>query len=216
MRPMTIDASILGYHEAHKNTRDDIKGGIDYTFPGGFNGVDVMAKCRVLNCLDDFDAVYAVTLLLLSGKEIVAARLNQDGVREELYRINAADWINLQGIQAIREYPVLLVWLIEAVAQRLVEEITDAWKKSVVATSEEKAEGSTDPFDTGTADGEGKLIVKRCFGDELLYTCYEFYDRFKRKPDSWLEIFDFLRFMKVKNIFRDIAMESAKAGEDNA
>jgi hypothetical protein len=56
--------------------------------------------------------------------------------------------------------------------------------------------------------------VKTCFGDELLYACYEFYDRFKNKPHSWLEVFDFLRFMKVKNIFREMAVEAAKAVHD--
>jgi hypothetical protein len=43
-----------------------------------------------------------------------------------------------------------------------------------------------------------------------MYVCYEFYDRFKHKPDNWMEVFDFLRFMKVKGIFRDIALQKAK------
>jgi hypothetical protein len=48
-----------------------------------------------------------------------------------------------------------------------------------------------------------------------LYACYEFYDRFKAKPKDWTELFDFFRFMKVKSIFRDIAMQEAKAGQND-
>jgi hypothetical protein len=47
-----------------------------------------------------------------------------------------------------------------------------------------------------------------------LYACYEFYDRFKNKPKSWIELFDFLRFIKVQGILRDIAMSAARAGEN--
>jgi hypothetical protein len=43
-----------------------------------------------------------------------------------------------------------------------------------------------------------------------LYACYEFYDRFKNTPKDWLELFDFFRFVRVKGIFRDIAMQEAK------
>jgi hypothetical protein len=57
-------------------------------------------------------------------------------------------------------------------------------------------------------------MVKTYFGDELLYACYGFYDRFKNKPGSWIEVFDFLRFMKVQGILKDIAMSMARAGEN--
>jgi hypothetical protein len=47
-----------------------------------------------------------------------------------------------------------------------------------------------------------------------LYACYEFYDRFKHKPKDWLELFDFFRFTKVKSVFRDIALQEAKAKQN--
>jgi hypothetical protein len=40
--------------------------------------------------------------------------------------------------------------------------------------------------------------------------CYEFYDKFKRKPEIWEEVFEFLGFMKVKNIYREMAVNAAK------
>jgi UDP-N-acetylglucosamine transferase subunit ALG13 len=55
--------------------------------------------------------------------------------------------------------------------------------------------------------------VQSYFGSELLYLLYEFYDRFKQKPKNWLEVFEFLKFAKVKSIDRDIAMSMAKAGQ---
>jgi hypothetical protein len=48
----------------------------------------------------------------------------------------------------------------------------------------------------------------------LLFACYEFYDRFKHKPASWKELFEFLKFIKVKNVYKEMALEAAKAGQD--
>jgi hypothetical protein len=65
-----------------------------------------------------------------------------------------------------------------------------------------------------TADSGGGYIVKTHFGDELLYAGYEFFDRFKNKPNNWMEVFDFLRFMKVQEILKEIAMSTARTGEN--
>lgn len=92
-----------------------------------------------------------------------------------------------------------------------VKKISDSWRKSATAGVGQEDKKQTDPFNTGekVTDSSGYL-VKTYFGDELLYACYEFYDRFKNKPRNWLEVFDFLRFMKVKGIFRDIALQGAR------
>jgi hypothetical protein len=41
---------------------------------------------------------------------------------------------------------------------------------------------------------------------------HEFQAQRHMKPDSFLELFEFLRHVKVKNIFREMAMAAAKAG----
>jgi hypothetical protein len=91
-----------------------------------------------------------------------------------------------------------------------------AWEQSVAAAGSGEIERQADPFNTGGkgADNGGGYVVKTYFGDELLYACYEFYDRFKNKPANWLEVFDFLRFMKVQGILKEIAMSMAGTGEN--
>jgi hypothetical protein len=41
---------------------------------------------------------------------------------------------------------------------------------------------------------------------------HEFQAQRHMKPDNFLELFEFLRYTKVKNIFREMAMAAAKAG----
>jgi hypothetical protein len=41
---------------------------------------------------------------------------------------------------------------------------------------------------------------------------HEFQAQRHMKPDNFLELFEFLRYAKVKNIFREMAMAAAKAG----
>jgi hypothetical protein len=41
---------------------------------------------------------------------------------------------------------------------------------------------------------------------------HEFQAQRHMKPDNFLELFEFLRYTKVKNIFREMAMAAAKSG----
>jgi hypothetical protein len=215
---VTIDASVLKDREVYNVARGMAKDTISYTFPDGFKRVDLMTKCRALRNLDDFDVVYSLTAKMLKGKAVVITMTNIDGGTREFCRINAEDWGNLRGIKIVSDYPFLLVWLTEVVADSLAKELTDAWEASAAIVGDGKETGpSADPFNTEKKEGGGEnnFLVKTCFGDELLYTCYEFYDRFKNKPNDWSELFDFLRFMRVKGTQRELALEMAKAGDEN-
>jgi hypothetical protein len=95
------------------------------------------------------------------------------------------------------------------------KKISGAWKKSEAAIqrTEEEIAQRNDPFNNAEKEGEdGNYLITRYFGDALLYACYEFYDRFKHKPANWLELFDFLRFVKVKSIQRELALATARTG----
>jgi hypothetical protein len=41
---------------------------------------------------------------------------------------------------------------------------------------------------------------------------HEFQAQRHMKPDNFFELFEFFRYTKVKNIFREMAMAAAKAG----
>jgi hypothetical protein len=95
-----------------------------------------------------------------------------------------------------------------------IKKISDSWEKSVAAAGIGDAERQEDPYNAGDKPAEGGYIVKVYFGNELLYACYGFYDRFKNKPKDWPELFDFLRFMKVDRIYKELAMNMAKAAQE--
>jgi hypothetical protein len=213
-KTVTLRTSGIDSYAAHKTARYSMQGKIKFTFPDGLHQVDVLVKCRALNSLDSFEAMYNLTVLLLRGKAVTATWRNADGVQEELCRITASDWSNLRGIAAIDGCPVLIVWLTDAVAKHLSEEMQDAWEQSVAACGTGITGQQPDPFNTGETGGGsgGDYLVRTYFGDGLLYACYEFYDRFKHKPDDWAELFDFMRFMKVKNTQRELALATAKEG----
>jgi hypothetical protein len=180
-------------------------------FPDGLNQVDLIEECRALTMLDDFDTMYDLTMQLLKGKTAAVMLKNLDGVLEELCRINSPEWRDLRGVEMINAYPVLIVWLTEAVAKHISKEVADACERSVAAAGSETFERQTEEK---AADNGGGYIVKTYFGDVLLYACYEFYYHFKHKPDNWTEVFDFLRFMKVQEILKEIAVGMAKTGEN--
>jgi hypothetical protein len=90
-----------------------------------------------------------------------------------------------------------------------IKKISAAYEKFVATAGS----GEAGRQEEKSADSGGGYIVKTCFGDELLYACYEFYDRFKNKPGNWMEVFDFLRFIKVQGILKEIAMSTARTGE---
>jgi hypothetical protein len=60
---------------------------------------------------------------------------------------------------------------------------------------------------------ESAEIVKKHFGSELLFALYEFSHEMHYEPDSWEKVFDFVSYMKVRNVFTELARARAKAGQ---
>jgi hypothetical protein len=66
--------------------------------------------------------------------------------------------------------------------------------------------------ETETAENAGSSeIVKKHFGNELLFMLYEFGHEMHYEPDSWEKVFEFSRYSKVRNIFTKLAQVKAKA-----
>jgi hypothetical protein len=87
-----------------------------------------------------------------------------------------------------------------------IKKISAAWHATAAPAGSGDAERQEDEAPAGSH------IIKAHFGDELLFVCYEFYDRFKSKPKDWKELFEFLKFVKVKNIYKEMAYNAAKRG----
>jgi hypothetical protein len=64
---------------------------------------------------------------------------------------------------------------------------------------------------TGTKDSE---IVKKHFGNELLFMLYEFGHEMHYEPDSWEKVFEFSKYTKVKNMFMRLARARVKEAQD--
>jgi hypothetical protein len=115
---------------------------------------------------------------------------------------------NLRGVDAVNEYPFLVTWLTEFIGAHIFKKISAAYEKSVAAA------GSGEYARRKERGDDGNYVIKEYFGDALLYACYGFYDRFKTKPKDWKELFEFLKFIKVKTVYREMAVEAAKANQN--
>jgi hypothetical protein len=94
-----------------------------------------------------------------------------------------------------------------------IKKVSAAWEESAAGAGS----GDTERQEDQAQEGHGitSHIVKQYFGDELLFTCYEFVKEMGVKPKSFLEVFEFLKFSKVKSTLKEIALNMAKRGADN-
>jgi len=51
----------------------------------------------------------------------------------------------------------------------------------------------------------------RHFGDALLYMCHDYINENKIRPYSWIDLFEYIKFAKTKNLLKEMAINMAKA-----
>jgi hypothetical protein len=122
-RSFILDASVLEMAETQRIVREDVRQNrIEYEFPEGLNKADLFDECRALNRLDDFDTMYDLTMQMLAGKPVIINIKNYDGSKSELCSFQVTDaYQDLRGVGAINEYPVVVVWLTEFMAAKLLK-----------------------------------------------------------------------------------------------
>jgi hypothetical protein len=195
MNEVILDGKVLRTEEAVDALREDVKvNHIEFTFPDGLNEIDLLETCRVLTQLDDFNVLYDYTICVLEGKTLA---INMDG--EEIVKMEDVNDIEMNDV----EYPFLLVWLTEFIASYIGREISEAYKRS---SKNEKAE------EVETGNKRDSAIVDAHFGEPLLFICYEYMHEMGQKPKNFDELFEFLKYTKVKNIIKEMAMAQAKMG----
>ena len=95
---------------------------VEFYFPDGFTQLKLIEECRALNALDvsdpdNFDLMYDITMQMLVGKVCFIYFIDEEEKRHELTRFVITDrYMNLRGVDAIDEDPVLVNWLVEFVA----------------------------------------------------------------------------------------------------
>jgi hypothetical protein len=122
-RRFIVDASVLSDLDEHKTLQENIKQyRIEYEFPDGLNQLSLFEECRALTLVDDFEAMYDVTMQLLTGKSIVIRMKQPSGVKTELGAFQVTDRCqNLRAIPIIDEYPCLIIWLTEFIGAVLLK-----------------------------------------------------------------------------------------------
>ena len=119
-----LDAGALEFKEAHQVIREDIKQNkIIFEFPSGFNKLSLYEECRALTKLDDFDAMYDVTMQMLTNQDLrILMRVDGDDP-VELCLVHITN--KFEDLRAncpiIDEYPCLVQWLTEFIAADLLK-----------------------------------------------------------------------------------------------
>jgi hypothetical protein len=116
-----LDATVLDMQETHKIIREDVKQNrIEYVFPDGLNQLDLFEEARALTMLDDFDAMYDLTMQMLAGRPLAINILNLDGSKTNLCLFQVVDrYMNLRSVDAIDAYPYLVTWLTEFIGAHI-------------------------------------------------------------------------------------------------
>lgn len=120
---LTLDASVMDFAEHNRIIREDVKlNKVEYEFPAGLNKLSLFEECRALTLLEDFQAMYDVTMQLLDGKDLVINIKNDDGSKTNLCTTHVTNrFQDMTGCDAIAEYPCLITWLTEFIAEMLAK-----------------------------------------------------------------------------------------------
>ena len=118
-----LDASVLEMRETHQILREDVKmNGIRFEFPSGFNKLDLFEECRALTLLDDFEAMYDITMQMLANKDLVVKLRNTNGEFVTVLEAHIVDkFQNLRGYDFIDKYPIVVTWLTEFMQEELAK-----------------------------------------------------------------------------------------------
>lgn len=135
MAGVFLDASILADKHRTDVARFNVQQArISFEFPEGFAQLRLIEECRALNALDvsdpdNFDLMYDITMQMLVGKVVFIYFLDDEGKKHELSRFVVTDrYMNLRGVDAIDEYPVLVNWLVEFIAEYLAKKFPRSLK----------------------------------------------------------------------------------------
>jgi hypothetical protein len=205
---MILDASTIKDIGECLAAREDVKlNQVEFIFPRGRADADLLEKCRAISNIDDFSAAYAFSMLLCSGTELVINIKDGRSSVKELCRVMPADWPALRDVEMIARYPVLIVWLTDHIKTLLLQELGEALQE-MIKTSDAPVSGGGE----GSADSYEEAIIRKNFGDPLLFLCYEYMAKMHMRPGSFRELFESLGHTRVINVLKELALKRAGTG----
>lgn len=147
MAGIFLDASVLKNQEQEQQIKLDVQQNrILFDFPQGFSELRLIEECRALNALDvsdpdNFDLMYDITMQMLNGKVVFIYYIDENTKKKfEMARfVVTSRYMNLRGVNAIAEYPILVNWLVEFIAGYLGKKYPRSLK-DIQATLSEREE----------------------------------------------------------------------------
>lgn len=139
-----LDSSILKNTKHEELVKLDVQQNrIRFEFPQGFSELRLIEECRALNALDisdpdNFDLMYDITMQMLNGKVVFIYYIDEaTNNKFEMARfVVTSRYMNLRGVNAIDEYPILINWLVEFMAGYLGKKYPRSLKDIQAALSE--------------------------------------------------------------------------------
>ena len=140
-RSFVVDSSILESLEERVITREDIKHNrMEYEFPQSLAKVDIFEECRALNDVEDFELMYKLMMKMLADKDVIIRIKDYNGTKRELCRFHVTDEdMDLRGVDALDEYPVLINWLVEYIGAVLLKK----YPEPLINQPQAEAQGRT-------------------------------------------------------------------------
>lgn len=143
MAGVFLDASILADSHRTEVSRYNVQQSrISFEFPEGFAQLRLIEECRALNALDvsdpdNFDLMYDITMQMLVGKVVFIFFTDDNDKKHELARFVVTNrYMDLRGVDAIDEYPTLVNWLVEFIAEYLAKKFPRSLKDFQATMSE--------------------------------------------------------------------------------
>ena len=139
-----LDSSVLKNTKHEELVKLDVQQNrIRFEFPQGFSELRLIEECRALNALDisdpdNFDLMYDITMQMLNGKVVFIYYIDEaTNNKFEMARfVVTSRYMNLRGVNAIDEYPILINWLVEFIAGYLGKKYPRSLKDIQAALSE--------------------------------------------------------------------------------
>jgi hypothetical protein len=149
-RSFLLDSSVIDQEEAYAVLSDCVKEeAVEFSFPEGFAVVPLVDECRALTRLDDFDTIYDLTMLKLTGKPVEIRFKHPDGTKQKLCEFQVTNpQQDLRGVEVINDYPILITWLTEFIAGDLRKQFPMAGR-------------NLDPPSSASETGTGRMKRKK-------------------------------------------------------
>jgi hypothetical protein len=136
---LALDSSIKDNKDYRESIRLDVEyNRIAFEFPEGFTTIPLLEECRALNNLENFDFMYDIVMQMLVGKPVFIILKDYKDGRHVVDKFLVTDRrMDLRGVDFINQYPIVVNWLTDFVAEYLRKKFPRPLEKELLPTTSE-------------------------------------------------------------------------------